>query len=272
MDATGKNWVVISLGGSLLYPNVQDVSYINAFVALIKSKCSSGNFAIITGGGVLARKMQEELKEKNPSATPDELDWVGIAATRANAEVVRDAFGDTAEPAIFMDPHTPSLSGKSVLLGGGFEPGHSSDGSSVVLAQTLGAKKLINLSNIDYVYTADPRTNPDAVKIEKTNWTDFRKLLPPEWSPGINAPFDPVAAKMAQEINLEVAVMNGKNLENLSNYLDGREFVGTIITDTPTWVRRWESEDFGDGDIIDPESEEGKKILEDSRRWKEENQ
>lgn len=225
-----KNWTVISLGGSLLYPNVQDVEYINAFVALVKSKLENSNFAIITGGGALARKMQEELKAKNPEATADDLDWVGIEATRANARVVLAAFGDVAEPEIFMDPHTPNLSGKSVLVGGGFMPGHSSDGSSVVLAQTLDASKLINLSNIDYVYTEDPRKNPNATKIEKSSWADFRKLLPESWNPGINAPFDPVAAKMAQELGLEVAVMNGKNLENLSNYLDGKEFKGTVIS------------------------------------------
>ncbi len=35
---------------------------------------------------------------------------------------------------------------------------------------------------------------------------------------------------MAQELSLEVAVMNGKNLENLSDYLDGKEFKGTVIS------------------------------------------
>jgi uridylate kinase len=226
---SGQAWVIISLGGSLLYPKDQDSEYIQRFVSLIKSKLSTSNFAIITGGGYLARKYQQDLHESGIVVTSDALDLVGIKATRENAKVVLGVFGDVAEPEIFMDPHTPTLTGKSVLVGGGFRPGHSSDGAAVVLAQTLGAKKLINLSNIDYVYTADPRTNPDAVKIEKSNWADFRKLLPTEWSPGVNAPFDPVAAKMAEDMGLEVAVMNGKNLENLSAYLDGKEFVGTVI-------------------------------------------
>ena len=222
-----KDWILISLGGSLLFQldHSRDTGYIDSFVALIKNKTKTKKFAIITGGGFLARKMQEELKAKNPAATSSELDWAGIEATRENAKVVRDVFSDTAEAQIFMDPHVPILTGKSVLVGGGFEPGHSSDGAAVVLAATLGAKKLINLSNIDYVYTADPRTNPHAVKIERSNWRDFRKLLPETWGPGIHAPFDPVAAKMAQDLGLEVSVMNGKNLE----YLDCKKFVGTVI-------------------------------------------
>ena len=121
------------------------------------------------------------------------------------------------------------LKDKKILVGGGWKPGHSSDGSAVALAQTLGAKKLVNLSNIDYVYTADPRKDPNAQKIEKINWVDFRKLLPEGWNPGISAPFDPIAAQMAQELNLEVVVMNGKNLVNLENYIEGKEFIGTVV-------------------------------------------
>lgn len=213
----------------MLYPKDQDTEYIQRFVELIKKKSENNNFAIITGGGYLARKYQQELHESGIVVTSDALDLVGIKATRENARIVRDVFGDFAEPEILSDPTKITLTDKPVLVGGGYKPGHSTDGATVVLAKSLGAKKLINLSNIDYVYTADPRTNPNAVKIEKSNWTDFRKLLPEEWSPGINAPFDPVAARMAEELRLEVAVLNGKNLENLSNYIDGKEFVGTVI-------------------------------------------
>ncbi len=230
MENDQQNWIVISLGGSLIYPKERDTEYVDHFVDLIKSKIPAHHFVVITGGGYLARKMQDEMRATHADVTNKELDMVGIAATRANAVFVRNVFGDVAEPEIFLDPTKLDLSGKPVLVGGGWKPGHSSDGSAVGLAQTLGAKKLINLSNIEYVYTADPRTNPDAVKIEKTNWKDFRKLLPTEWNPGISAPFDPVAAKMAEDLGLEVVVMNGKNLENLENYLDGKEFIGTVIS------------------------------------------
>lgn len=229
METTSAKWIVISLGGSLIYPKEQDVEYVQRFVDLIKSKLTSHDFAVITGGGFLARKMQEELRTAHADVTTKELDNVGIVATRANAVYVRNVFGDVAEADIFLDPTNLALSGKPVLVGGGWKPGHSSDGAAVGLAKTLGAKRVINLSNIDYVYTADPRTNPEAEKIERSNWADFRKLLPEEWYPGSSAPFDPVAAQMAEELDLEVVIMNGKNLENLENYIDGKEFIGTVI-------------------------------------------
>jgi uridylate kinase len=229
METSTKNWTVISLGGSLICPDRVDADYVREFVALIKKEIEKGgHFAIITGGGRVAREYRDALLGTGES-DPDMLDWMGIAATRYNAELLRLAFGALAESAIFMDPNTPTLTGKSVLVGGGYTPGHSSDGSAVALAKALGATKLVNLSNIDYVYTADPRKDPTATPIKTSNWTDFRKLLPESWDPGLNAPFDPVAARMAEEMGLEVAVMNGKNIENLGAYIEGREFIGTVI-------------------------------------------
>lgn len=226
-----SSWTVISLGGSLVYPNGRDTEYVQAFTDLIKSKIKNGNVAVITGGGKLAREYQDALQaKKGTDLTSDESDTVGIDATRENARFVLSVFGDVAEKEIFLDPRSPRLTGKPVLVGGGWKPGHSSDGASVELARTLGAKKLINLSNIDYVYTADPRTNPTATPIMKMTWKELRDMLPQDWTPGMHAPFDPIAAKMAEELGLEVSVMNGKNLENIGAYLDGKEFIGTVIS------------------------------------------
>ncbi len=230
MENQNKNWTVISVGGSLICPDRVDAQYVKSFVALIQKEVAAGNyFALITGGGKICRDYQDALKVAG-SPSNEDLDWVGIYTTRCNAELLRLSFDGLAEPEIFLDPLAPKLSGRQVLVGGGFEPGHSSDGAAVALAKTLGAKKLINLSNIDYVYTADPKVDPTATKIEKSTWADFRKLLPIEWSPGANVPFDPIAAKMAEELGLEVAVMNGRNLDNLAAYLEGKTFVGTVIS------------------------------------------
>lgn len=229
MESSSKNWTVISLGGSTIVPDGVDAVFLKAFIEVIREYAAKGmHFALITGGGKVCRRYQEALKEiAQPSA--EDLDWLGIYTTRYNAELVRLSLQDISEPEIFLDPTTVALTGKQVLVGGGWKPGRSSDGSAVALAKTLGAGKLINLSNIDYVYTADPRKDPTATPIKTTSWVDFRKLLPEEWDPGLNVPFDPVAAKAAEEMGLEVCVMNGKNLANLRDYLDGKEFLGTVI-------------------------------------------
>jgi uridylate kinase len=50
-----------------------------------------------------------------------------------------------------------------------------------------------------------------------------------KWVPGMNAPFDPIASKLAESLNVTVKILNGKNLDNLAKALDGEAFTGTTI-------------------------------------------
>jgi len=214
----------------LIVPEGIDTRFLSNFRALISQKVNGGlSFYIITGGGKLARNARDAARAVHPDASTENLDWVGIAACRTNAEMVRALFATADTPEVIRDTTQQIDSPSPLLFAGGVRPGNSSDWAAVQAAKAVGAKKLVNLSNIDYVYTKDPRTNPDAEKIEKTTWADFRKLIPSEWDPGLSSPFDPIAAKEAEEMGLEVAVINGANLEEFSNYLDGKEFKGTVI-------------------------------------------
>ena len=225
MDET----IVISLGGSLIIPDQIDASFLKEFKDLILSHVALGKkFAIVTGGGKVSRRYTDTTKEM-VSPTNVDLDWIGIAATRLNAEFVRTIFGDMALGKIIMDPEIAPDMSKSIVVGGGWKPGNSSDMAAVFLAKNTGAKKIINLSNIDHVYDSDPKKNPEAKKIEKISWADYRKLIPEEWNPGLNSPFDPIASKMAEENGIEVYIMNGKPIDNLKKCLNGEEFQGTVI-------------------------------------------
>ncbi|MDE2031238.1 MAG: UMP kinase [Patescibacteria group bacterium] len=224
-----KEYIVISLGGSLIVPDEIDVDFLKSFTENIKNYTNKGfNFVIITGGGSTARTYIDALKKiTNPNNI--DLDWIGIATTRVNAELLRVSFGDIAHSFIVMDPDSILKTDKSIIIGGGWKPGNSSDLAAVHAACSVGAKKVINLSNIDYVYNKDPKKFPDAEIIKKSTWPDFRAILPKEWNPGLNSPFDPIAAQKAESLGLEVVIMNGKNIENLNNYLNGEDFMGTVI-------------------------------------------
>ena len=45
----------------------------------------------------------------------------------------------------------------------------------------------------------------------------------------MNKPFDPIASREAEKLGLEVAILNGKKIKNLENYLDDKKFIGTTI-------------------------------------------
>ena len=236
MNVNNKNFhtgmdesIVISLGGSLIIPDQIDTEFLKDFKELILEQVQQGKkFAIITGGGKLCRRYNDGLREIiNPSN--EELDWLGIATTRLNAEFIRIIFGDKAYEKIIMNPEIVPNTNKPISIGGGWKPGNSSDLAAVYLAKNTGAKKVINLSNTDYVYDSDPKINPNAKKIEKISWADYRALIPKDWVPGLNSPFDPTASKMAQEEGIEVIIMNGKPIDNFRKCLDGEEFQGTVI-------------------------------------------
>ncbi len=228
MNATET--IVISLGGSLIVPDNIDVDFLKEFKTLILSQVAVGKkFVIITGGGKICRKYQDAFRQVSTPSS-DDLDWLGIYSTRLNAEFIRILFGDLAEKIIILDPTLSIKFDKSIIVGGGWKPGWSTDYDAVLLGKQLGAKKIINLSNTDYVYDADPKINPGAKKIEQISWAEYRKLIPVEWSPGLNTPFDPLASKMAEEMGMEVVIMNGKPLANLAHYLNGEKFLGTVIS------------------------------------------
>ncbi len=221
--------IVISLGGSLIIPDEIDLNFLRSFKSLIEGEVQKGkSFIIITGGGKVCRRYQDAVR-KLGAGDSESLDWVGIYATRLNATLLRVLFGKGAYSEIMQEPEKVPRVDAPIIVGGGSIPGHSSDFAAVTVAEKTGAQRLINLSNIDYVYEKDPREFPDAKKVERATWKEFRAILPQGYYPGINAPFDPVAAKRAEELGLEVAIMNGNPLLNLQNYLEGEAFKGTVI-------------------------------------------
>jgi uridylate kinase len=225
-----REYVVVSVGGSLIVPDEIDTTFLTNFRELILKETGNGlSFFIITGGGKTARRYQDAAHEVRGDADHEDLDWLGIHSTRLNAHLFRTLFFEQAQAKIVKNPTRRVAGRSSVIIGAGWKPGWSTDYCAVMAAKQLGAKKLVNLSNIDYVYDKDPRKFPEAVKIEKTNWADFRKLIPDHWDPGLSSPFDPIAAKEAESLGLEVAIINGKKLNEFENYLSGKEFVGSII-------------------------------------------
>ncbi|HVM58729.1 MAG TPA: UMP kinase [Candidatus Paceibacterota bacterium] len=222
--------IIVSVGGSLIVPDQIDTGFLKGFKDLVLQKVKSGfSFAIIAGGGRTARRYQEAANAVTPLSRQD-LDWLGIHSTRLNGQLLRNIFTGYVLQRVIKNPTIDIDTDEPLIIAAGWQPGCSTDYDAVLMAKNLGAQRLVNLSNIDYVYTADPKKNPDAKKIEKASWAEFRALIPEEWDPGLSSPFDPVAAKEAESLGLEVAIMNGANLENFANYLERKPFTGTVIS------------------------------------------
>lgn len=234
MPSKKNELFVISLGGSLINPGQVDAIFLKKFRQLIISQIKKGSrFILITGGGKPAREYIIALKSIGKPSSADS-DWMGIQATWLNAKLVQLMFGKLAHLRLISDPNKKALAKEKILVAGGWMPGRSTDDDAVRLAKAYGAKTVINLSNIDFLYSKDPKKFEEAQKITNINWRDFRKIVGNKWSPGKNLPFDPTATKLAQSLNLKVIIANGKNLANLKNILEGEKFKGTVITDAWT--------------------------------------
>lgn len=224
--------IIISVGGSMIVPGEIDTTFLSSFKKLIEHEIdhNSRSFVIIAGGGKTARKYMDAARNV-ADLTPDDVDWLGIHATRLNGHLLRAIFRDHAHPVMITNPDDILDLKKDtpLIIAAGYRPGASTDLRAVQIAHRRGAKKVINLSNIDYVYTADPKKDPSAIPIETISWGDFRKLIPAEWDPGLSSPFDPVAAREAEAHGIDVAIINGTKLDELANCIEGKPFVGTRI-------------------------------------------
>jgi uridylate kinase len=224
--------VVMSVGGSLIVPDGIDTVFLTNFKNFVERQIAfhGRRFIIIAGGGKTARRYQDAAATVT-ELDPEDLDWMGIHATRLNGHLLRTIFRDIAHPVMVTNPDEINdiHNGAPLIIASGYRPGASTDLRAVQIAINCGATKVINLSNIDYVYSDDPRTNPHAQKLEQTTWEDFMKLIPTEWNPGLSSPFDPVAARAAHTNNLEVAVINGGKISEVEQYLAGTSFMGTRI-------------------------------------------
>ena len=116
-----------------------------------------------------------------------------------------------------------------VVVGAAWKPGWSTDYDAVLTCENYHVESMINLSNVTQVYSADPKIDPEAVPIAQMSWAQMRKLVGDEWSPGMHAPFDPVAAKLAEELGVTVKIVKGGDFENLDKAVMGEEFFGTVI-------------------------------------------
>ncbi|MBQ3686410.1 MAG: UMP kinase [Treponema sp.] len=237
---------VLSVGGSIIAPSEPDTNFLEQFSKMVidwLNTNSETRLILVAGGGGPARmyqgafrdlqgklqgigskKLYESEAEVNAAA-----DWIGIMATRINAQLLKAAFGSLCCQNIVIDPTKVTDFTDRILVAAGWKPGFSSDNDAVLLAERFGATTVVNLSNIEKVYTDDPRKNPDAKPLDSISWADFRKMVGDEWVPGKNCPFDPIASKKAEALGLTVICASGHDIKNIRAILDGNNYTGTTI-------------------------------------------
>jgi uridylate kinase len=243
---------IIKFGGSIVNPDGKyDNKVIEEFADLIKG--NDEKYLFIVGGGKICRFMQDASQSYLEDALGDSIeqkglarDEIGIAVTKINARYILNHFkqylGEEIKvfPEVLTDPTIKVDDSYDVYFMGGWKPGHSTDTDMMLLAKTLGAEKVIKISDFEIVKNVKPTDlygkNSDEMKeildnsedLKSMTWNELTELVGSEWKSGLNTPFDPTGAKIGYELKDKLTLYIGRTNE-ITKMLKGEEFRGTIV-------------------------------------------
>jgi len=194
----------------------------------------SVQIAIVVGGGNIFRGLKGASRGMD-RATADNM---GMLATVINALALQDALEDVGQPtrvqtAIQMsqvaEPYirrraTRHLEkGRVVIFAAGTgNPYFTTDTTAALRAAEIGAGVILKgtHSGVDGVYTADPRTNPDAVKYDKITYIDVINQ-------GLKI-MDSTAITFCRDNKLPIVVFDVLRPGNIHRVLVGEQ-IGTLV-------------------------------------------
>lgn len=222
--------VVISLGGSLIFQDTIDYSYLKSLKNLLLKYSKNFKFVIVVGGGKTARTYMEPLTKEGLSIK--EVCLTGIRITRLNARFMHKFFGKNPASKIprSLKEVESILKKNNIIFCGSlrYKPDNTSDGTAAEIASYLKTE-FINLTNVNGLYTKDPGKFKDAKFISKISFSDFYKMADFAYKPGQHFVLDQSAARIIKRHSIKTTILNGKNLKNLENFLNNKEFIGTVI-------------------------------------------
>lgn len=224
------DYVVVSLGGSVLVPDDHDLEYLSALASMLRKATKKNRLVLVCGGGKVARYYINLAREMR--ANRDVQDELGINITRLNARILRIALGADADdvmPRTVPEAVEEAHKGKIVVMGGTV-PGHTTDAVSAMVASELKAARIVNATSVDAAYSADPKKYDDAERFtEITHQRLFDLVNKGLHAAGPSDVFDRLGAQVAMQSNIPVYVVHGRDLEDLEKAIAGEKVKGTVV-------------------------------------------
>ena len=226
--------VLLKLSGEALAKDTDEIfnhDYMAEVAGVIKKCADAGvQVAVIVGAGNIWRGRSGGDMDRTRA------DNIGMLATCMNCIALQDALCRTGldarvMSAVQMDKFAELYTaekarrhlekGRVVLFACGLgSPYFSTDTPAVIRAMEIGADALLLAKNIDYLYTADPRLDPNAKKIEETTYTEIidNRL----------SAIDMTASVLAESGKIPAVMFGLDNSEKIYRVVMG-EKLGTVV-------------------------------------------
>ncbi|MBQ1490034.1 MAG: UMP kinase [Eubacterium sp.] len=203
----------------------------NKVAAEIKQLVDIGvQVAIVVGGGNFWRGRSSEKMNRETA------DYIGMLATVMNSLALQDALlaqnvrarvqtsiemREIAEPYIWRRALKELERGEVVIFGGGIgEPHFSTDTAAALRAVNIQADMILLAKNIDAVYSADPKIDPNAVRYEELS---MKEVIEKELKV-----MDLTAATICMENRMKIQVFGLAEESSMVRAVCG-ERIGTLI-------------------------------------------
>jgi uridylate kinase len=222
--------IVLSVGGSMINPGRPNMKFLGELAVVLARAHRRNGLAVVTGGGAPAREFANAIR--GMGGTHFLADKAAILSTRQNALLLISALGKdawTTVPSTFDEAVDFSRSGRIVVMGGTI-PGITTDADAALLAEALGAERIVNVSKVDGIYSSDPKKDVNAKKIGRLG---FGKLLELASAgdrrvAGENFVFDLVACKIVARSGIETHFV-GPDGRDIENAISGKRHSGSIV-------------------------------------------
>lgn len=228
--------VLLKLSGEALAGEKKfglDFDVINDVCTVIKECVEMGvEIGVVVGGGNFWRGV----KDGGGKMERTRADHMGMMATVMNCLAVADVLEQmevpvrvqtaiemkaVAEPYIRLKADKHLSLGRVVIFGCGTgSPYFSTDTAAVLRAAEINAEAILLAKNVDGVYSADPKTDPTAVKYDRISYDEVLAHH--------LAVMDSTATSMAMDNNIPVIVFALKDPNNIKKVIMG-ENAGTIV-------------------------------------------
>ena len=221
--------VVIRVGGSVV-ASPPNPSLIGKYVDLLKNLKEQGHEVVaVVGGGTLARDFIRIAGELG--LDEHHKDWIAIHVSRLYAQLFVMRLGEVACETIpvSLDEANACLKRKKIVVMGGLKPGMTTDTVAAMIGERMNADMLVKTSDVDGVYTSDPKKYPNARRVEELRFKDLVRLFEKnKHKAGIHQILDPETVKILQKGKTKVVIVNGFRPKNVLLALKG-EKIGTTI-------------------------------------------